>query len=239
MLTVVASVVSLVAANFGHHAQGFSVADLERQLAALPNAASPVANCQPLLTLANRLIEEGSLRTQFLLEEYLKKQPDPVALLSTSPVLPSETWCQLLVVIPLLFEDQTAPRFAGAGRIPTYYQNGLILQIMFVYFPDEMTPRALRKSLHAVEWSTFRTKALALQPEKVTDGSIKRFLESRFHGYEELGHFIETMGKQNPRLEQGPLPECQVTKRQTGLNLIAPGSGCWRSDRENPRPSAS
>ncbi len=188
----------LMASNQTPSSQTFDLAELERSLTGLPGAAQQVESCNRLISLTNRLIEIGPANTWQLLDQYLAKQPQIEKSENFYLALPGVQWCQVLALLPLLIEGSDDARLGDVKYVPTYFEDGLVFQTVFVYSPNDLTPRSLREALRTVDWRKFRKSAIGLKPENATSKGVHDFLVRRFKGNFYLDEYIATMTKQNP-----------------------------------------
>ncbi len=199
-LSAAIALCSLLATNHTGTTDQFDLKTFEVMVSELPSAAKPVDNCDRLIELTNRLIEIGPLETWNLIDRYLARQPVPVKTLKAYVATPDPKWCQTLVLLGLLIERDNG----GGGElgsitvVPTYYEDGLIFQSFFLYFPNELTPNSLRSALRTIDWSKFRKTPIKLKPERATTANIKEFLN---RWCKERGFIYPaevTVAKQNP-----------------------------------------
>lgn len=151
-----------------------SIQKLDGLLEQVPAYGNDYEDCRLIVSVANMFILAGSESSRHLLSGYLRNQsPLDINAMEVrggfSVAFPTENWCKLLFVIPLLFEPGMKMNgVATANQTPIHFVDGFVMRQNSA-FDFAYTPQNLVDDLEGLDWSLMRKDPLVLKDEPQFD----------------------------------------------------------------------
>lgn len=152
-----------------------------RMHAMLPNQERFHSDCSSLVNIANYCIGIGATRTKDVIIRFLSSQSkEQYDFNNVDFVFPTEKWCQLLTILPLLFHN---PENSCPGiRLGTFYDDirMIIYRPLIVIFPDTEILASFKESFKNFSWNSFRDKKISLAKKRLTHIEMLEFAREQY-----------------------------------------------------------